>query len=899
MYRIKKMTGGFRCLMRQRIADIALLGVGLTSWLGSPMAAVEPPQGSAASSAALAAESLADALADFARQTGLQLVYVSGDVNGVACKRAPEGLSARETLMRLLEGTGLTFEFINERTVRIFRRDTPTPARTSQADSPADVSSATTATNNNAVANGRDSVINKKQGFLKWIAGLFTVCGPLISASPAFCQSAANENPSANAAGDQLEEVVVTAERRVSDLQKTAQSISVRSGDELENQGRYSLAQILEDIPGITGGAAITINNAHGSGSDATASGLTIRGIQSNKGVGGDVASVAPAAAIYVDGVYEGVGGGYDIDRVEVLRGPQGTLYGRSATAGLVAIHTTDPQLTELGGNAQVEFGNYSLQHYGAAVNVPIVDDVLAVRVAGNHYERDGYWSADGGALANTDGKIKLLYEPSDSLSILLGYALQNNTTHNGGQTLTLSGPDTYRYTPSPVAPGKNEFRQYWALVNWDLGGATLTYQPAYRTWKSHALFYTRPPLSPTYDALVDIPKDDFHTEELRLASNPGAKIPWRIGALYYENELANVHRLINWPSGTLNYNSVVPDKSTRALGFFGDATYSFTPSWRLIGGLRYDKTDVEVKQTYTSSSLVTQSIPNSTDDGTRSFSNITYKARVEHDLSDENLLYASVSTGFSPGDVTMTTGATGNPVVLELEAETLTAYEIGSKSRFLNNTLQVNGAIYYSDYGAYQTSVNITPTGTPTFAIISTPVKVYGGELEVLYRLTSRDRLGLDLAYANSRYVDKDKTRVSTGPGTTATFANFVVQDEVPGVVPFTASLSYEHTMTLPGSSTLVLHGDVRSSSSYDGAALTPAQVAAGLSPYVRVDDAVVGNLSATWASPNGNYSLTGYVRNVGESDYKTNVYVGSRSTISAEPYDPRTYGVVLNARF
>jgi iron complex outermembrane receptor protein len=102
--------------------------------------------------------------------------------------------------------------------------------------------------------------------------------------------------------------------------------------------------------------------------------------------------SATPATAFYVDGVYEGIGSNYDIDRVEVLRGPQGTLYGRSATAGVVGVHTRNPSLEGFEGNALVEFGNYDLQHYTAAVNIPLADG-LAARVSGDYRDQgEGYY---------------------------------------------------------------------------------------------------------------------------------------------------------------------------------------------------------------------------------------------------------------------------------------------------------------------------------------------------------------------------------------------------------------------------------------------------------------------------------------------------------------------------
>ncbi len=118
--------------------------------------------------------------------------------------------------------------------------------------------------------------------------------------------------------------------------------------------------------------------------------------MQSTGSGGGNITSTAAAAAIYVDDVYNGVGGGYDLDRVEVLRGPQGTLYGRSATSGVVAIYTGNPDASRFSASGASEFGNYDLRHYTAAVNIPLIEDTLALRLSGNLYNRDGYYSAEG-----------------------------------------------------------------------------------------------------------------------------------------------------------------------------------------------------------------------------------------------------------------------------------------------------------------------------------------------------------------------------------------------------------------------------------------------------------------------------------------------------------------------
>jgi iron complex outermembrane receptor protein len=748
-----------------------------------------------------------------------------------------------------------------------------------------------------------------------WIAPALSVSACLAVASlPVGVVQAQNAGAQAasQATGEgQLEEIVITAERRVADIQKSANSITVRSGTDLQNQGRYSLAQILEDVPGVLAGPP---GGQVTNGTDTTASGLIIRGIPSGSAAGGGApASIAPSAAVYVDGVYEGIGGGYDIDRVEVLRGPQGTLYGRSATSGLISTYTANPSLDRVGGNASVEFGNYALRHYSAAVNVPLVDDVLAVRVSSQRYERDGYFSAAGGAVNTTDGRIKVLYKPNDDLSVLLGAALQNNHPYGGGVSISIPTPNTFRFTPSNVTEGHNKVRQYWAEVNWNLGFATLTWQPAYRTFESASNTFFAVPGLFTLSSVTATPKDHFHTEELRLVSNGDMKLSWLAGVFYYNNDLSSHQQTDNLTLNSLAFNANLKSKATRDTAVYVQATYDFTDTWRLTGGLRYDVTKVQVIEDYSSDSAppppivrTTVSIPNATETGKRDWKNTTFKARVEHDLTAQNLLYGSISTGFTPGDVALTQDSNNRPFVNAIEAETLISYEIGSKNRFLDNALQVNGDLYYYDYGAYQTAgvdLNLSTAPGPQTAAAGTlaaPVQVIGAELETIYQLTPNDRVGLNLGYTDAYFVGKNRTKLQIGANT-VTFADYFASDKVPRVAPFTANLSYDHSFTLPGSSKLTLHGDARYFSAHDQTNVKQLQVPLGVVPFIRVGDEVVANVNVTWASSSGNYSVTGYVRNIGDNQYKSVVSVLGNVTpvTSGTPYDPRTYGVVLNARF
>jgi iron complex outermembrane receptor protein len=708
----------------------------------------------------------------------------------------------------------------------------------------------------------------------------------------------------ATAASDEtIEEIVVTAERRVGNVQKIGASVSVRTGDDLLKEGKFSLGSILEDVPGITGGAAFATGGTAGGGTDNPASGLVIRGIPSNTGAGGSTTSTAAAAAIYVDGVYNGVGGGYDIERVEVLRGPQGTLYGRSATAGLVAIHTRNPDLQDFGGNAAVELGNYGLQHYTGALNVPLVNDVLSVRVAGNYYARDGFFDAEGGAIRSTEGRIKVLFKPSEQFSLLVGAAFSDSKDHSGGTQIAVSpNPDEVTFVDvDQIASVKVKSRQYWAEANLDVGFGTLTYMPTYRSFKNDGTLLVNGVLGVLTQPL-STDKNEFVTQELRLASNPGSALTWQAGVFLYDNVLSNKSAAILPFLGTL-YEDEVLRKKTKAFGLFAEATYPLADMLRVTAGLRYDDTKVSVHEIYKAGAFLGGSTFELTGDaGKRHFTNTTYKLRLEHDLTPANMLYASVSTGFSPGDVTAAPKFTPDGIILEalsLEAETLTSYEIGSKNRFLDNKLQVNLAAFYTKYGAYQSAgINTNPDGQPSvFTTLSSPLESYGVEFELFLKPTPVDMLRFNLGWTHARFVNKPTE-----------FAKWVANDEVsstntPGSqapIPFTAALAYDHTFTFLGDTTLTFHGDVRYLSGHSGFYSTLDEAAEpDVASNVRVKSAVLANLSATLA-PMENVSLTAYVRNVANRRYITKTLF-SRDFGVYQPYvnDPRTYGAVLTVNF
>ncbi|MFT3904805.1 MAG: TonB-dependent receptor [Steroidobacteraceae bacterium] len=753
-------------------------------------------------------------------------------------------------------------------------------------------------------------------------------------ASGAMAQTAATD---VSASGDSgtLEEIVVTAERRSQDLQKVPASIAVLQGDALRTEGRVSTQQILEDIPNVIYAPPNQVAGGGGGGGDNPNGNITIRGVQSTQQTAG-IAGPS-ATATYVDDVYQGIGGDYDVSRVEVLRGPQGTLYGRSATGGVVAFHTNDPQLGKFGGDVSAEVGTADLRNATVALNLPLGDQ-WAVRIAAHDYERDGYYTGDGGFSRTEEGRIKVLYQPSDHFKLQLSASTEKIEANSTGQTPSLSAPDTIDYNRwpaqdlTPVAKtAPTRFNQYAANLDYDFDNASLIYAGSMHTYSRNGFSGYYVSQSGVQTTQSSTPLDQFNTQELRLQSNQDGKLQWVIGGSFYSqmyNYSATSLQTEGYeggpgiPTGTVDPNpaatpgtfmfSQINWGQVKDYGLFTEETYALTDQLKLTGGVRYDRTKVNRSTAYIfnqnlDSYLTSLSPPTNAyfdlTDAERDFDNVTFKLRAAYEFTPNNSAYAMVSTGFLPGDTQVTpvvnivNAFNGEPVtvdfkVLPYDQERLTSFEIGSKNQFLDDTLQLNGAVYYYDYQGYQEAVNTAPNSPiPAFATVAVPVRMIGAEVDGQWLPTRVDRLVLSAGVVN--------TKITDFPGITG---QYIGQTKLPGVAPATAALTYSHTSTLPNGSTLIPRAQARYTGAYYVETLTPSQAASTGADFDHQDAYEIYDFNLTWNSPSSMYSATAYVRNIGDTVYKAALNGGSSfaaNTTTVTPSDPRTYGVSVNVTF
>jgi iron complex outermembrane receptor protein len=701
-------------------------------------------------------------------------------------------------------------------------------------------------------------------------------CVPVLAANAATGDAGAYSGSETS-----LQEIIVTAEKRETDLQHTSVAVGVVSGGEIEADGITQLDDALKNLVGVvvtrTGGLS---------------SAPTIRGVGPTieTTTGGSAGVAALFDDVYTQNNYSSRLGYYDVTRIEVLRGPQGTLYGRNSEGGVVDLVTNDPT-QKFEGAASADFGNYSLVNTTGMLNIPLSSS-WALRVAASSVDRSGYLSNGQDDNRAQGARVKLLYRPSEDLSLLVGA----ETTHLSGEGFGTvpafvnapSASVAFNSTSPTGQYDEDNTYKIWARLLADVGIGQLTFLPAYQ--------YQSEPKQLLNNGQVTLLSNDIgstieRSVELRLASEPGSPVSWVGGFYRYHyhqfapgqyatmvNSTGNV--VINPDPGTAS-DAYGFDDST---GVFGQATIPVTQQWRLIAGLRHsdDKKTSLLESPGEEPATLAVETPKSA-----SWSKVDYKAGTEFDVTAASMLYATVSTGYRAG------GFTPNWPHPAYAPENLRSYEVGSKNQFLDNRLRVNAALYDYDYQNYQLLTFqlcgvLAGPGGPTCSDASLPfnstvvnlpkVSVRGLELESNYMVTPDDSLTANLALQHSRIVSP----VEFAPGTQ------LQGYSLPNSPTTTFNASYRHTFHV-GNATISPQIGPRFASS----------------SYVAVPQSAVDTQKAWWqwdaslhfAPDMATWSVNAYVKNATDTVVKTNYIGAGVGVVALQP--PRTYGISVTARF
>jgi iron complex outermembrane receptor protein len=714
---------------------------------------------------------------------------------------------------------------------------------------------------------------------------------------------------------DGIQEVVVTAQRSAAPEAKTPVTMSVLTAEELGKLGLDTPGTLSARLPNTY------LENSY----DGLR--ITIRGVSSNDPTEkGD-----PSAAFMIDGVtiarpQSQNAAFFDIDRIEVLRGPQGTLYGRNTTAGVVNVITRAP-VDHFEGAAAVTLGDYATRKVEAMVNVP-VGDALALRAAISANQHDPYLSNGQGTgyrpgLDRDDRAARLSAKLNFNrdAALLLRFDASRDDTDNDSavpDTNFYRGIDagqpawygagtknrlTDRYMAPNIAPQQGfshkSTQGLSAELNWDLGPATLSWIGSHRRFAHDYLYNYYYRVAP---GLVLGVVQPFHgdyvqdSHELRLASHGGGPFSVQGGLYWFHERTRDSYDFQGLGAIGLppHYVFDVDPVASSSRAVFGQATYELAPSLRATAGARatHDQkshdTLIGYQQQPTFNPATDLRQP---DTGVLATSKTTWRLGLDYDLGPGSLLYGSVATGYKAGGFndgcavgTTLRGYACLPSmalptsILSYQPETVRAWEAGLKTRFWHNRASLNLAAFYYDYRNLQLSSEIVQTnGSPAYETTNAgQAAVRGLEADGQALLTALDRITYALTLLDAHYSRYAPDGVHSWAG--------VKLDRAPSR---TLSLGYEHGWMLAGGR-LSAGVDTRLSASY---LLTiPSQLL-----VYRVPGHSESDLRLAWAPAGARWSVQARVRNL-ENEVRPLTIGGTGLTV---PSDPRTADVRIDYRF
>jgi iron complex outermembrane receptor protein len=599
---------------------------------------------------------------------------------------------------------------------------------------------------------------------------LAALAAPIV---PAWADGAVVDS-SADAAGSSqsLEEIRVSAERRDNDIQKTALAISAVSAATLDKSNINDLTGLNGTVPGLE------INKS--SGFETV---VTIRGIGSETPE--NAPTTTPGVAFFVDGVYIANTVSldqtlFDVDHVEVLRGPQGVLYGESAIGGAITVISKQPELGKFGVSGDFTAGDYGLLRERVAMNLP-VSDTLAVRVSFQKYDHNGFTKDT--ALPGHDlddahdwsAKVAVLWKPTDNFSATATAQLYQSDQHGAAQkNINDPNPDPRVVTQDYPAEFKLDTSLYHLNLEWNLPLFTIKSVTAYQGLDHHQQEDSSRSAISLLGSYDDVAawNTNLHNynEELDFLSLPGSRFEWTGGLFLlkqtstqfvaeFEGTGANPNltitpTLATLPPSNLAYGNVT--KVTRkSWAPFLQGTYHLADDLRVTVGARYNHDAYDLNSSNFSAFAI--------DDVSNRYSDSATTGRVEldYDLQRSNLLYVSVARGYKPGGVNGIASAVVVPATFKLE--TNNAVEIGSKNLMLDNKLRVNVAAFFYVYKDMQ-YIETDPVPFDGGMSNIPSVHAWGGEFETSYlAFQDRFRINANLTLENSAVQGNYKTIDST----------------------------------------------------------------------------------------------------------------------------------------
>jgi len=509
-----------------------------------------------------------------------------------------------------------------------------------------------------------------------------------------------------------LDSIIVTANKIEENLQEVPISMTVFNEFAIEDRKIESVQDIASYTPNFTffdksGGYSMP----------------TIRGISNSLPLGGFTQPVA----LIIDGIPISHSVGYnetliDIERIEVLKGPQGTLYGKDAEAGVINIVTKQPN-NETRGKLGVELGEDNKRQYSFSASGPIVKDKFYVGVSAKHYEKDGSIKNTllGGYTNDKEhdyGKINLRYTPSDKLEISL---ISSKLQYDNGNIDYLRPyiPDDISMSTNEQGKDKSSTTAHALKISYDMDEYLFESITTYREAK--------------LDSLQDFPsfnyyyqeKKDKYSQEFRV-SNSSDIFKWVAGVYGDKSEVYNTSHVVG--------QSPIPSTAKlNSLGVFIHTDYAINDKFSIISGLRYDKDNIEYEKTTKKLDF--------------SDSEISPKLSLKYQYDKNSMYYATISKGYRAGAYNTLDGYPA-----EYNSETLWNYEIGVKNRFFDNRVILNGSIFYMSIDDMQ--VRVYPIANSNLSYVDNVAKATSKGFEIGLSVKATDSLELFASYGYTNSV-------------------------------------------------------------------------------------------------------------------------------------------------
>lgn len=522
----------------------------------------------------------------------------------------------------------------------------------------------------------------------------------------------------------ELETMIVTAQKVEENIQEVPIAVTVLDEFAIEDREIKTVNDIGQYIPNFYTFSA-------GNGGIASPS---IRGIYS------DMTTTTSSVSMYIDGVPMLNAIGFDavlnnIERIEVLRGPQGTLYGKNAYAGVINVLTKKPD-NKMQAKVGLELGNDNKREYSLSASAPIIDNLLYFGVSGKHYEKDGsmantYLNSDFNERENNYGQLQLRYTPTDDLEIVLISSKSKND--NGGFSANMSSSDNiYEVQNDGKDFNKLAVTTHALSISYDFGQYNLFSVTSYK--QDEDLRFGDYDYSPIeyYHSLIDTTYKTLN-QELKLTAETES-LTWLLGlsADKTESDAENTVMSID-PNMVAQSSQYTEDM--HSIGIFAHADYKITEKLSLLGGIRYDRDEKEKTNNTTGKEYEL------------SYHAVSPKIALNYAIDDNMMTYISATKGYKSGGFYIF-----SPEGKETyDKETLWNYELGFKSTLLNNRLIFNSAIYYIDVSDMQvlTSVNLYQGYISNAASATSK----GFELEATYNATNNITLFSAFGYNKTTY--------------------------------------------------------------------------------------------------------------------------------------------------